>query len=87
MRTWYYRAHQGNDHYTGPRTSYLNKKNKNKKTVITSRIIIDQYWSNFNYTELLGLFWTLFIVLYVEDKRPQRFRDWICLHPQVDGAG
>jgi hypothetical protein len=38
-------------------------------------------------TELLGLFWTLSIVLYVEDKRPQRFGDWICLRPQVDGAG
>jgi hypothetical protein len=38
-------------------------------------------------TELLGLFWTLFIVLYMEDKRPQRFRDWICLCPQVDGEG
>jgi hypothetical protein len=23
----------------------------------------------------------------VEDKRPQRFGDWICLRPQVDGAG
>jgi hypothetical protein len=33
------------------------------------------------------LFWTLSIVLYVEDKRPQRFGDWICLRPQVDGAG
>jgi hypothetical protein len=38
-------------------------------------------------TELLGLFWTLSIVLYVEDKRPQRFGDWICLRPQVGGAG
>jgi hypothetical protein len=38
--------------------------------------------------ELLGLFWTLSIVLYVEDKKiPQRFGDWICLCPQVDGAG
>jgi hypothetical protein len=26
-------------------------------------------------TELLGLFWTLSIVWYVEDKRPQRFGD------------
>jgi hypothetical protein len=42
-----------------------------------------QYWS----TELVGLFWTLSIVLYVEDKRPQRFGYWICLRPQVDGAG
>jgi hypothetical protein len=25
--------------------------------------------------------------LYVEDKIPQRFGDWICLRPQVDGAG
>jgi hypothetical protein len=33
------------------------------------------------------LFWTLSIVLYVEDKIPQRFGDWICLRPQVDGAG
>jgi hypothetical protein len=38
-------------------------------------------------TELLGLFWTLSIVVYVEDKRPQSFGDWICLRPQVDGAG
>jgi hypothetical protein len=38
-------------------------------------------------TELLGLFWILSIVFYVEDKRPQRFGDWICLRPQVDGAG
>jgi hypothetical protein len=38
-------------------------------------------------TELLGLFWTLSIVLYVEDKRPQRFGDWIFLRPHVDGAG
>jgi hypothetical protein len=38
-------------------------------------------------TELLGLFWTLSIVLYVEDKIPQRFGDWICLRPEVDGAG
>jgi hypothetical protein len=38
-------------------------------------------------TELLGLFSTLSIVLYVEDKRPQCFGDWICLRPQVDGAG
>jgi hypothetical protein len=38
-------------------------------------------------TELLSLLWTLSIVLYVEDKRPQRFGDWICLRPQVDGAG
>jgi hypothetical protein len=37
-------------------------------------------------TELLGLFLTLSIVLYVEDKRPQRFGEWICLRPQVDGA-
>jgi hypothetical protein len=36
-------------------------------------------------TELFGLFWTLSIVLYVEDKRPQRFGDWICLRPQVMG--
>jgi hypothetical protein len=35
-------------------------------------------------TELLGLFLTLSIVWYVEDKRPQRFGDWICLRPQVD---
>jgi hypothetical protein len=35
-------------------------------------------------TELLGLFWTLSIVLYVKDKRPERFGDWICLRPQVD---
>jgi hypothetical protein len=34
-------------------------------------------------TELLGLFWTLSIVLYVKVKRPQRFGDWICLRPQV----
>jgi hypothetical protein len=41
-----------------------------------------------NYcTELLGLFWTLSIVWYIEDKRPQRFGDWICLRLQVDGAG
>jgi hypothetical protein len=38
-------------------------------------------------TELLGLFWILSIVLYVEDKIPQSFGDWICLRPQVDGAG
>jgi hypothetical protein len=26
--------------------------------------------------------------LYVEDKKiPQRFGDWICLRPQVAGAG
>jgi hypothetical protein len=31
------------------------------------------------YTELLGLFSTLSIVWYVEDKRPHRFGDWICL--------
>jgi hypothetical protein len=37
-------------------------------------------------TELLGLFWTLSIVWYMEDKRPQRFGDWISLGPQVDGA-
>jgi hypothetical protein len=42
---------------------------------------------NETYTELLGLYWTLSIVWYVEDKRPQRFGDWICLRPQVDGAG
>jgi hypothetical protein len=35
----------------------------------------------------IGLFWTLSFVLYVEDKRAQRFGDWICLRPQVDGAG
>jgi hypothetical protein len=35
----------------------------------------------------IGLFWTLSIVLYVEDKIPQRFGDLICLRPQVDGAG
>jgi hypothetical protein len=39
------------------------------------------------HTELLGLFWTLSIIWNVEDKRPQRFGDWICLRPQVDGAG
>jgi hypothetical protein len=38
-------------------------------------------------TELFGLFRTLSIVLYLEDKIPQRFGDWICLRPQVDGAG
>jgi hypothetical protein len=38
--------------------------------------------------ELFGLFWTLSMVLYVEDKKiPQRFGDWMCLRPQVDGAG
>jgi hypothetical protein len=42
----------------------------------------------FGITELLGLFWTSSIVLYVEDKKiPQRFGDWICLRPRVDGAG
>jgi hypothetical protein len=40
-----------------------------------------------SYSELLGLLWTLSIVWYVKDKRPQRFGDWICLRPQVDGAG
>jgi hypothetical protein len=35
-------------------------------------------------TELLGLFWTLSIVLYVEDKKIlQRFGDWICLRNVV----
>jgi hypothetical protein len=39
-------------------------------------------------TELLGLFWTLSIVLCVEDKKiPQRFGDWVCLRPQVNGVG
>jgi hypothetical protein len=28
----------------------------------------------FSFTELLGLFWTLSIVLYVEDKNPTTFR-------------
>jgi hypothetical protein len=38
-------------------------------------------------TELFGFFWNLSIVWYVEvHKRPQRFGDWICLRPQVDGA-
>jgi hypothetical protein len=41
----------------------------------------------YRHTELLVLFWTLSIVWYVEDKRPPRFGDWICLRPQVDGAG
>jgi hypothetical protein len=39
------------------------------------------------FTELLGVFLTLSIVWYVEDKIPQHFGDWICLHPQVVGAG
>jgi hypothetical protein len=39
--------------------------------------------TNVKCTELLGLFWTLSIVLYVEDKRPQRFGDWICLRNVV----
>jgi hypothetical protein len=38
-------------------------------------------------TEVLGLFWTLSIVLFVDVKTTQRFGDWICLRPQVDGAG
>jgi hypothetical protein len=45
---------------------------------------LSQQW--LQITELLGLFWTPSIVFYVEDKRP-RFGDWICLCPQVDGAG
>jgi hypothetical protein len=44
-------------------------------------------WPDISCTELLGLFWTLSLVLYVEDKRPQSLGDWICLRPQVDGAG
>jgi hypothetical protein len=43
---------------------------------------------NYFYPELFGFFWTLSIVWYVEVyKRPQRFGDWICLRPQVDGTG
>jgi hypothetical protein len=34
-----------------------------------------------------GLILDLSIVWYVEDKRPQGFGDWICLRPQMDGAG
>jgi hypothetical protein len=49
-------------------------------------IINTLYINNYKSTEPLDLFWTLSIVWYVEDKRPQRFGDWICLRPQVDGA-
>jgi hypothetical protein len=39
--------------------------------------VVQSYWA----------YYGLSIVLYVEDKKPQRFGDWICLRPQVDGAG
>jgi hypothetical protein len=64
-----------------------NKNFMEKMKDISKNIKRNIFLNIVNCTELLGLFWTLSIVLYVEDKRPQRFRDWNCLRPQVDGAG
>jgi hypothetical protein len=73
----------------GMRTAYniLLRKTERKESVYMSICIWEDNICVYLAIELLGLFWTLSIVLYVEDKIPQRFGDWICLRPQVDGAG
>jgi hypothetical protein len=37
------------------------------------------------HSELLG-FWTLSIVQYSRNYKTERFRNWICFHPQVKGG-
>jgi hypothetical protein len=47
--------------------------------ILTMVYVVQNYLVSFGLCPSSGM-WKFY-------KRPQRFRDWICLRPQVDGAG